>query len=68
MLFAVDSGYWAAGKHHGKGRKDWGDGIFYEGSWVAGKMHGSGVYMMEDGFVMEGSFEADEFVGEQTSY
>ena len=64
----ADCGNWAAGKHYGNGRKDWGDGVFYEGDWVGGKMHGHGVYTMEDGFVMDGPFEADEFVGEQTSF
>ena len=35
---AVDEGQWLKGRHHGTGKKDWGDGIFYEGEWVAGKI------------------------------
>lgn len=59
-------GEWLAGKHHGQGTKDWGDGMVYTGEFKHGKMHGQGRYVLEDGYVMEGRFEADEFMGDMS--
>jgi len=68
MVYADDNddnaisfvGHWANGLHHGFGRKDWLDNIYYEGHWCANMMHGRGKWHLNDVDIIEGEFENDE--------